>query len=237
MPCCASALHVAPLRSSAVLAWLRIPLVLASFGILLLSAHIALADIPDLHPFMDSAEVAKHEKTVTRIEHYLGGLSTVTSDFTQIAPDGSLTGGKFFMQRPGKMRWQYNPPTPVLMISDGVELVYYDYELQQVTHIPLDSTLIGFLAQENIALDGKDIGIVDFEEGHGVIRITVAQRDKASQGQLTLEFSDKPLTLRNMVVRDSTGQITTVSLNHARFGQPLDKDLFVFRDPRQGRRK
>ncbi len=65
----------------------------------------------------------------------------------------------------------------------------------------------------------------------------MAQRDKPDDGELTLEFSDHPLLLRNMVVRDATNQVTTVSLNHARFGVKLDPELFIFRDPRKGRRR
>ncbi len=186
--------------------------------------------------FLAAEEIAPHGKTIARVEQYLSGLSSVVADFTQVAPDGSLTSGKFFLQRPGKMRWQYNPPTPVLMVADGKELVFYDYELEQVSHIPLDSTLIGFLAQEQIRFDG-DVGIVNVEEDTGVIRIGVAQKEKPKDGQLTLEFSNNPLLIHNMVVTDSTGQVTTVSLNNAKFGEAIDKELFIFRDPRKPRRR
>lgn len=181
--------------------------------------------------FLSDKQLSPYFHTIDRVEAYLSSLTTVVSEFMQIAPDGSLTNGKFFLQRPGKMRWQYNPPTPVLMVSNGSELVYYDYELEQVTHLPLDSTLIGFLAQEKIRFDDK-VGIQEFEEKDGVIRITVAQRDKPGDGQLTLEFSDNPLLIRNMIVRDASNQLTTVSLNNARFGVKLDPKLFVFIDPR-----
>ncbi len=184
--------------------------------------------------FMTDAELERHRAAIERLENYLSGLTTVTSEFTQIAPDGALTSGRFYMQRPGKMRWQYNPPTPILMVANGNELIFYDYELQQVSYIPLDSTLIGFLAQDEIRFAGK-VGIIAFSEGAGVTRVTLAQLEKPSDGHLTLEFSNKPLTIRNMVVLDATGQSTTVSLNNATFGQALDKDLFIFRDPRKPR--
>jgi outer membrane lipoprotein-sorting protein len=186
-------------------------------------------------PFLSSEELAPHAKTIESVENYLSGLTTIVADFTQVAPDGSLTSGKFFLQRPGKMRWQYNPPTPVLMVADGKELVFYDYELEQVSHIPLDSTLIGFLAQEKIRFDDS-VGIQNIEEEAGVIRITLAQKDKPKDGQLMLEFSNNPLLIRNMVVTDATNQMTTVSLNNARFGEKVDKELFIFRDPRKPRR-
>ena len=183
---------------------------------------------------MPAAQVATHAKTVRRLEEYLSTMTTIVSDFTQVAPDGTLTNGRFFLERPGKMRWQYNPPTPILMVSNGSELVYYDYELEQVSHIPLDSTLIGFLARPTIHFD-KDVGIVAFSEKADVISVTLAQVEKPDDGLLTLEFSDKPLALRNMIIRDATQQVTTVSLNNARYGLKIDPENFIFRDPRKPR--
>lgn len=183
--------------------------------------------------FMTEDKLAPHRKTIERLETYLSGIHTIISDFTQIAPDGSLASGKFFMERPGKMRWQYKPPTPILMVSNGSEFVYYDYQLEQVSYMPLDSTLIGFLARKKIAFDGT-VGITEFTKSANAIRVTLAQRDKPSEGQLMLEFSDKPLILRNLVIRDATNQITSVSLSNAKFDSPIEKNLFEFRDPRKG---
>jgi outer membrane lipoprotein-sorting protein len=185
--------------------------------------------------FLSDSTLAPHEKTIERIQDYLSGLTTIVSDFTQVAPDGSLTSGKFYLERPGRMRWQYNPPTPILMVADGNDMVYYDYELEQVSHIPLDSTVIGFLARNPIRFSGT-VAITEFSQNASVIRIGLAQRDKPADGELTLEFSDNPLQLRNMVIRDASHQVTTVSLNHARFGVKLDSQLFIWRDPRKGRR-
>jgi outer membrane lipoprotein-sorting protein len=185
--------------------------------------------------FLPPAQIAQNKATIDRLQKYLSNLKTVVAEFTQVAPDGTLSNGKFFMERPGKMRWQYNPPTPILMVSNGSELVFYDYELEQVNHIPLDSTLIGFLAQDKISFDDM-VGIINLSKNAGVIRITLAQKEKPDEGQLMLEFSDNPLLLRNMEITDATNQVTTVALNNARFGVKLDSRLFEFRDPRKGRR-
>ncbi len=200
-------------------------------AVLLLWCSPAYAD----NVFLPAEKVASSKYTTQRIERYLSGITTIVSDFTQVAPDGSLANGKFYMQRPGKMRWQYNPPTPVLMVSSGTELVYYDYELEQVSHIPLDGSLISFLGRDKITFGGN-VGITQFENEANAIRIEVAQTAKPSEGRLMLEFSDKPLTLRNMVVTDATGQVTTVALQNAQFGVKIDPELFVFTDPRKKRR-
>lgn len=184
---------------------------------------------------MSAAQLAPHQRTIKRVEQYLSQLTTVVSDFSQVAPDGSLSNGRFYLERPGKMRWQYNPPTPILMVSNGSELVFYDYELEQVNHIPLDKTLIGFMARDVISFDDT-VGVIDFAHEDGVIRVTLAQRESPEDGTLQLELSDQPLTLRNMVISDATQQVTSVSLNNARYGVKIDEDLFVFRDPRKPRK-
>jgi len=175
----------------------------------------------------------EHAADLTRVQAYLNNITTLVSDFSQIAPDGSLATGKFYLKRPGKMRWQYNPPTPILMVASGSEMVYYDYELQQVSHIPIDSTLASFLAQDKINLFDPFITLTDFQAGEGMVRISLTQSNKPEAGKLTLEFSDHPLHIRNMVVTDAQGQTTTVALNNAQFGGELENKLFVFVDPRK----
>lgn len=183
-----------------------------------------------------AAPAAPPPEALKRVEDYLNSLTTIVADFSQVAPDGALTGGKFFLKRPGKMRWQYEPPTPVLMVVNGSSMVYYDYELEQVSHIPIDSTLGSFLAQEVIRLDDSFVKIEAFKQTPGMVRLTLTQANKPEAGKLTLEFSDSPLRIRNMVVTDAQGQTTTIALNNARFGQKLDDKLFIFKDPRQQKR-
>lgn len=175
---------------------------------------------------------AANEATLARVETYLNSLTTIESKFVQIAPDGSLSSGQFFLKRPGKMRWQYEPPVPVLIIANRGTLTYYDYELKQVSNISLDDTLAGFLAKDTIRFDPKVIKILDVNDTDSVIRIRLTQADKPEEGELTLELSDSPLQLRNMTIKDASGQETNVSLTNARFGLALENKLFIFRDPR-----
>ena len=212
---------------------LRILLATASLAVF--SASPLPAHAAEDYRFMTAAEAAPHRATIDRVEQYLSKITTIVADFTQTAPDGSLTNGRFYLERPGKMRWQYNPPTPILIVSNGSELVFYDYELEQVSTIPLDSTVIGFMAREVIKFDDT-VGLLSFEDKNGVIRVELAQRKSPEDGTLMLEFSDKPLALRNMVITDATRQVTSVGLNNARYGIPIDHELFIFRDPRKPRK-
>ncbi len=178
------------------------------------------------------AHAATPVETLDRVEDYLNAIKTIKAEFTQVAPDGSLAEGTVFIKRPGKMRWQYAPPTPVLMVSDGDTLVYYDYELDQISRVALDDTLAGLLAQPNIDFEDDSLRVINFREGARSIRFTVLKTGQADEGTLTLELSDKPLKIKNIAVSDATGNITSIQLQDARYNLALDDELFVFENPR-----
>ncbi len=169
---------------------------------------------------------------IARVEAYLSGLSTLTADFSQTDANGGLAAGKFFLKRPGKMRWQYAPPTPVLIVCDGSVLTYYDSELDQISYVGIDDTLAGFLARSHIALNSESTKMTEFSSKNGVIRATVIQTKKPDEGRLTLEFSDKPLQLRQLIVTDATGNATRIQLQNMQSGVSLADSLFIFNDPR-----
>lgn len=180
--------------------------------------------------WLPAIAIAAPQEALPRIEAYMNELTTIAADFTQVAPDGSLASGKFYLQRPGRMPWQYDPPTPILMVSNGSVITYFDRELAQTSYIPIDSTLAGFLARDTITFSG-DVTVKALEENAGILRLTLFQTGKADEGSLLLEFSDHPLQLRHFTVTDAAGQVTTLALTNARFGDALDAELFVFRDP------
>lgn len=190
--------------------------------------------------FAASAQAApltdKQKLLLSRVQTYLNGVKTMTADFVQISPDGSLASGKFFLKRPGRLRWQYDPPTPILIVADGTFVNIHDYELNEVSKLPISNTLVSFLAQNTISFGGT-AKVVEVEGDHEAVRVSIAQADRPEDGTLTLVFSDKPLMLRKMTVKDGAGQATQVSFNDARFGTPLEAKLFEFEDPKLGKKR
>ena len=175
------------------------------------------------------ADLSEQDRSdIGRIETYLNDLKTLQAGFLQIASNGGVATGKLFMSRPGKMRFEYDPPAPIMMIADGIFLIYVDKELEQVTHILLSSTPVGVLVREEIALKG-DITLTKFERGPGVLRATIADTEDPEEGEITLVFSDQPLALRKWVVSDAQGVNTTVTLTGLQTGNHLDPELFIFR--------
>lgn len=179
---------------------------------------------------------ADQQEMLLRASKYLSALQTLQAQFTQVAPDGSTSSGAFYLKKPGKMRWQYAPPSPVLLVSDGKTLVFYDAEMEQVTYIPIDDTIASFLARETINFSDPSIELLQVEASSGALRIILAQKGKPEAGTLTLEFTDTPFKLRNLVVRDAANQQTHIALDQARENLPLDDALFIFKDPRKRRK-
>ena len=162
-----------------------------------------------------------------RIETYLNGLRTATATFLQVSDNGGVARGKMYLSRPGKMRFEYEPPTPVLMVSTGSSLVYYDSLLQQTSYLPIDSTPLGLLLRDTIKFGGE-LTITRFERGPGTMRITLVETKEPDQGALILTFSDRPLALKQWTVIDQQRKATTVTLMELQTDVKLDPRLFQF---------
>ena len=129
---------------------------------------------------------------------------------------------------------EYDPPSPHLIVADGLFLIYHEKKLNQTSHIPLSSSLAGFLIRDVIKLAG-DVTLTRFEQDKGVIRLTLVKTDDGEAGQMTLVLSDGPLQLRQWTVSDGQGGTTRITLANAEFGVPLDKALFAFTPPQRDR--
>jgi outer membrane lipoprotein-sorting protein len=167
---------------------------------------------------------------VARIEAYLNDLTTFRSDFVQTNPDGGTVTGELYYERPDKMRLDYDPPSEILIISDGWWLIYYDRKLDQVSHLSIDSTPLGFLLSDHIRLSG-DVTVTDVARGAGELKVTLIQTDEPNQGSIQLAFAEDPMELRRWTVIDAQGQATYVVLEGLERGVPLNGELFRFRNP------
>jgi outer membrane lipoprotein-sorting protein len=170
---------------------------------------------------------------IVRIESYLNSLTTLKARFLQVSSDGNYIEGDLYISRPGKMRIAYDAPSPILIVSDGENLIYHDSELKQVSYVGIDSTPASLLVEEHISLFGGRFKINAFERGAGALRVALEKADDPAEGRLTLVFSNNPLVLKKWSVVDPQGVMITVSLSKSRFGIPLKQELFQFEDPYQ----
>lgn len=211
-----------------------------ALGMALATPIVAVAPVI---PFLDipeaiaarptAAEISAEERAaINRIERYLNSLTTVQARFLQASSNGQFAEGNLYISRPGQLRIEYDPPVPVLIITSGSWLIYYDKQLQQVSHVPLRSTPASILTRPDIALLGGDLILTDFESKAGTLRVTLVQASDPYAGRVSLVFDENPMALRKWTVIDAQGIETDVSLVTARFDEPLDRKLFEFRDPR-----
>jgi outer membrane lipoprotein-sorting protein len=168
---------------------------------------------------------------VLRIQAYLNDIRTLQSRFQQFTPDGGLSGGTMWLERPGKLRIEYDPPVPILIVATGGEIYYYDKKLQQLSRTETDRTPAWFLLRPQIRLGG-DVTITRFERAPGALRLTMVETEKPDDGRLTVVLSDKPLELRQWTVVDAQAKEVTVTLNDPHFNGPLNPNLFYWTDPR-----
>jgi len=134
-----------------------------------------------------------------------------------------------WMVRPGRMRFEYDPPSPILLIADQFYVYFVDKQLAEMSKVGLKSTPAWFLLRDPITFD--DLLVTRFERGANLLRITVVSPAEPDSGSLTMVFSNEPLALRQWTIVDRQRRTTTVSIYDAQFGIALDPELFVYRDP------
>lgn len=195
-----------------------------------MSALVALALLVMLPAPLDAALDKRDHADIARVEAYLDEIQSLRAKFIQIAPNGQLSEGVFSLQRPGRLRFEYDPPTPILVVGDGKWLLFYDSRLDQLSRIAIDLTPLKVLLAEEIKFDGR-VGVAEVERAPGVLRLVVLDRERPGDGAVTLVFSESPLRLRQWLVRDPKGLVTSIYLSRLELNLPLDPGLFEFVDP------
>lgn len=168
---------------------------------------------------------------LSRIEQYLDGVRSLKAQFLQVAPNGSISRGIVWLERPGRMRFQYDPPAPFLLVAGHGLLVFHDSELNQTSNIPLSRTPLGILLADHVRLSG-DVTVTGMQQLPGQVQVTLVRTASPGDGSLTLVFTDNPLTLRQWTVIDAQRQETRVTLYNAELGVTMKPDLFDYIDPR-----
>ncbi len=168
-------------------------------------------------------------ETLARLEAYLNQITTLHARFVQVSSNGAFAEGDLYLDRPGRLRFEYDPPHPALLIANGVTLLYYDRDLEQATFLPLWETPLWFLIRERVDLsDGLEV--VDITQGAATIKVTLRSTDDGGEGEVTLVFADRPISLHSWEIHDAQGIVTQVALVNPEFGVSIDRDLFEHGD-------
>lgn len=184
---------------------------------LILSVAVCAAALP----------AAAEKLSLDAISRYLNSFKTAAGDFTQINDDGTISTGRIYIKRPGRVRFEYNPPEQILVVADGTRVGVIDGKSNTGPEAyPLHRTPLKIILANSI-----DFGRERMVTGHtsdGKTTIVRAQDpDNPDYGSIDLVFTADPVELRQWVINDSAGSRTTVVLGDLKTGIALDDDQFV----------
>ena len=187
-------------------------------------------------PALVTLEGAERAAALAQANQTLNGVRRLQGRFVQSSPDGSQAGGMFYMQRPGKLRFEYDPPATLLIVSDGSVVAMRDTALRTTERTPLRSTPLHLILAET----------VDLERSARIVRVSragpwtlVSARDRTGQtdGTITLQFYGPEAELRSWDVIDATGARTRITLSEVTQPESLDRRLFRLDDVLSGNRR
>ncbi len=190
---------------------------------LIFAAPAARAELDD----RDRADIA-------RVEAYLNRLATLEARFVQLDSAGEAATGKLQVRRPGRLRIDYDPPTPVLLVSPGRELIHYDRDLRTATRLDWAETPAWFLLADKVSLvQDSPYRIVEVQRAPESLVVTAVSAEAPEDGHVAVAFSDRlgSLGLAGWVAVDALGQPTRITLFDVSLNMPIDDSAFVFDEP------
>jgi outer membrane lipoprotein-sorting protein len=169
---------------------------------------------------------ATQKAQAAKVSAYLSSLQTLVGNFVQVGPDGSKTTGDFYIQKPGKVRFEYNPPTPIEIIADGSSLAVRDRNLATQDIYPLSQTPLRFLLSDRIDLM-KDTNVVSVTADDVFISVTIEEKQAlVGTSRLMLMIGAKDGQLKQWTVTDPQGYDTTVAVYNLDSTRKVDPNLF-----------
>jgi len=164
-----------------------------------------------------------------KISAYLNGLRTVQGEFAQLDPNGDMEEGKVYIAKPGKMRFEYAPPSPLLVVSDGRMVAVFNKKLSTVDRYPLSETPLDLLLGDKIDLRRND-AIVAVKRDNSSIIVEARTSKNRKTPNIAITFSQSPLELRQWTIIDDQGLSTSVALRNLQSGVAISNALFVLRE-------
>ena len=165
--------------------------------------------------------------SLNAISGYLNGIVTARSPFTQVNDDGTLATGTLYIRRPGRMRFEYDPPNDLLVMAGGGQVGIFDGKSNVGTaeRYPLRRTPLNLILERNVDLAQRNMVVGHDFDGTATV-VTAQDPEHPEYGSIALKFTDGPIELRQWVIRDGQGAVTTVILGGHKQGDPIPARLF-----------
>ena len=163
---------------------------------------------------------------VSAINNYLIAQRSAEGRFKQTNPNGSRQTGRFYLSKPGRIRFEYDAPKGAMVIADGSWVGVFDPKSNRnPTRYPLSKTPLSLLLRSNLSLAEPGLVLGATKSG-GVTEITVVDPRAPNEGRMTMRFSENPIKLQSWAIRTKTGQVTQVALETLNEGVAVDRSLF-----------
>jgi outer membrane lipoprotein-sorting protein len=173
---------------------------------------------------------SEDQALIERARDYLRGLFSAMGRFTQTDPRGRVTTGTFYLRRPGRARFDYDPPSGLVVASNGFRVAVLDKRLGTLDAYPLGATPLGVLLSRDIRID-KSVAIGAVTRRPGGFSILAYGAGKRGQGQIALDFTDNPVKLTGWSITDAQGGLTKVVLADFAAGKQMPNKFFELAPP------
>ena len=190
--------------------------------------------LPDRAALLAAAE-AERAAAIARADAWFAALDTMQARFMQFSPDGAEQSGDLALDRPGRVRFDYDDPSPILMVADGATVALADFQLETIDRVPLSATPLRYVLGEEVLAASGAVDQVNRADAR--IYITLVDPEGETDGRLTLIFHDaepqgpaEDMVLEGWYVVDAMGGLTDVRLFDAQLNERLDPRLFILDD-------
>lgn len=169
-------------------------------------------------------DIASAADAAQRIANHFASVKTMAGEFVQFGPRGEQTGGKFYISRPGKIRFNYEDPSPIRVIADGKAVVIGNRKLKTWDLYPLSKTPLKLLLSDHIDLTGKMVKSV--REESDLTTIVLGDKSVFGNSTITMMFDPKSYELRQWTITDAQGKDTSVMVFNVSTGLDFGRKVF-----------
>jgi outer membrane lipoprotein-sorting protein len=183
-------------------------------------------DRPGDNPAAQGGFTVAQRVQVDKVSAYLSRVQQLRGKFVQVGPDGSRVTGEFYIQKPGKIRFEYDPPSPIEIVADGQSVVVRDRKLATQDVYPLSQTPLRFLLSERIDLL-NDTNVIGVRADDSFVTVTIEERQALiGTSRLVMMVGAKDYQLKQWTVTDPQGYDTTVAVSNLDSSKRPDPDMF-----------
>lgn len=179
--------------------------------------------------FTTSAFADDKKEAIEAISNHFKTVPTMTGEFVQFGPNGEQTGGKFLIKRPGRIRFNYEEPSPITVVSNGRTLAVNNKKLKTWNYYPLRKTPLSLLLSNKIKIDDKSIRSV--EAGKDVTTVVMGDKKIFGDSEITLLFDPQNQDLRQWTIKDAQGKETSVMIFNVKKNVKISNTKFAVNKP------